>query len=89
MLMSMSAIATRRAQILLPPEEYDRLAEIATHLGVSVAELFRRAVREKYLTAPGDRRRVVREIAEMSVPIPYEWETIEEEIEDARAPDLP
>lgn len=43
---------TRHAHILMEPEEYQRLAAIARQKRVSVAELVRTAVRERYLHRP-------------------------------------
>lgn len=83
-----SSAATKRAQILMPPEEYAQLEALALQQRVSVAELIRRAVRERYLLGARDRRRLVDEICAMSVPLP-DWEELEAEIEDARAADLP
>jgi hypothetical protein len=79
---------TRRAQILMDPEEYRRLEVIARHKQVAVAELIRRAVREKYLLEQQDRRRLVEEICGMELPV-GDWEDMEAEIEDAHTAGLP
>jgi len=73
---------TRRAQVLMEPEEYRAMEEIAAREGVSVAELFRAAVRKCYLSAPGERVKAVEAIAALGVPLPS-WKKIEEELSDA------
>ena len=79
--------ATRRAQILMEPAEYRRLEDIARRRKISVAELIRGAVREKYLL-PRDRRiAIAEEIAGMKAPI-GDWGDVEKEIEDAHCADL-
>lgn len=61
--------ATRRAQILMDPEEYSRLEELARREKVSVAELIRRAVRRCYLLPREERRALVEEICSMELPL--------------------
>ena len=73
---------TRRAQILMEPEEYQRLEEIARGRGVSVAELIRRAVRERYLGPSGNRKQAAELICSADLEI-EEWDVIEAEIEEA------
>lgn len=73
---------TRRAQILMEPEEYRRLEEIARSRKVSVGKLIRQAVQSAYPVAREDRRSIVEDICSMSVPLP-DWETMEEEITEA------
>lgn len=60
---------TRRAQILMEPEEYQQLEGIARRQGTSVAELVRTAVRERYLTSADDRQQALREICNLSIPL--------------------
>jgi hypothetical protein len=79
----------RKAQVLLEPDEYDRLEEIATSRGVSVPELIRTTVRERYPAAEQTRRQLVEEICRMNLPISEDWETIEEEIADAHNAGFP
>lgn len=79
---------TRRAQILMEPEEYEQLERIAEREGVSVAELVRRAVRARYLQAPEDRRAAVARIAAMSVAL-EPWSQVKRDIEDAYDAGLP
>jgi hypothetical protein len=73
--------ATKRAQVLMEPAEYARLAEMARQGQVSVAELIRSAVRERYLAAPL-RRRAAEEILSISVRI-GRWELVEKQIAEA------
>ncbi len=73
---------TRRAQILMDPEEYDELARIAEAKKVSVAELIRAAVRTVYLRSRDDRMAAVERIAAMELPIDS-WARMKADIEDA------
>ena len=79
---------TKRAQVLMEPEEYARLEEIARRNGVPVAELIRSAVRERYLLTRKERRRLVDEILGFDLPV-EDWEATETEILEARGDDLP
>lgn len=79
---------TKRAQVLMEPDEYDRLESIAAERGVPVAELIRTAVRERYLLDREERRRRVEEILGMDLPV-IEWDTAEEEVVRVRADGLP
>ena len=79
---------TRRAQILMEPDEYDCLEAIARQKGVAVAELIRRAVRERYLLARDDRLRVAGEICSMDLQV-GDWQELEEEIALGHVADLP
>ncbi len=81
---------TKRAQILMKTGEYSQLKKIAREKKVSVGELIRRAVRERYLLEPPvDRRKIVEDICSMNLPIRGDWEDLEKEIEDAHIVDLP
>lgn len=80
---------TKRAQILMEPGEYRQLERIARGEGKSVGELIREAVRARYLTGEAEASRLVREISDMRLPLPARWESLEGEIADARAHDLP
>jgi hypothetical protein len=79
---------TKRAQVLMEPEEYERLEEVAGRLGVPVAELFRSAVRERYLLTRRERRRLVDGILGLDLPV-EDWEETEAAILEARGDDLP
>jgi hypothetical protein len=80
--------ATKRAQILMEPEEYRRLERIARQQNASVAELIRTAVRERYLGGTADRRAAVRAICSMNLPV-ISWTEAEAEVEGAHADVLP
>ena len=73
---------TRRAQILMEPEEYEQLVRIAQLRMVSVAELVRTAVRVLYFCSPDDRKATVARIAAMELPV-GRWEEMKQEIEGA------
>lgn len=79
---------TKRAQVLMEPDEYALLEEIARQTGTSVGELFRTAVRRCYLTQTADRLRLVEDLAQLGVPLP-EWDELEREIEEAHDGGLP
>jgi predicted DNA-binding ribbon-helix-helix protein len=79
---------TRRAQILMEPEEYEQLARIAERRSVSVAELIRSAVRAVYLRSADERAAVVERIASMGLPT-APWPDLKREIEDAYDAGLP
>lgn len=70
---------TMEVQITFELDEYARLESIAAERGVSVAELVRFAVRERYLPARSERRRLVDEIQGMDLPV-IEWEAAEDEV---------
>ena len=73
---------TKRAQILMEPEEYRRLEEIARRRQVSVAELIRAAVCDCYFSGREHRGRIVEEIFGMNLPVEA-WDKTEEEISKA------
>ncbi len=66
----------------MDPREYARLESIARQRKVSVGELIRAAVREKYLVSAPDARRAVAEIGAMNLPI-GDWAAIERELSEA------
>ncbi|HYO48017.1 MAG TPA: hypothetical protein VEY33_15180 [Gemmatimonadota bacterium] len=78
---------TKRAQVLMEPDEYERLEAIATEQGIAVAELIRIAVRERYLLTPEDRRRLVEEILGLDLPA-IDWDEAEDEVIEARGDGL-
>ena len=80
---------TRRAQVLLEPEEYDRLEEIAQREHVSVSGLIRDAVRLRYFPAAPNRPAIVSELLALQLPITEDWKELELLMEDARLADLP
>lgn len=74
---------TKRMQVLVEPEEYERLEELARRRGTSVAELIRAAVRRCYFPASDERRAAVEDILTMRVPVD-DWDEIEGEISEGR-----
>ena len=74
---------TRHAHILMDPDEYDQLAEVARLAKVSVAELIRRAVRERYLRRPAHARSAVDRLAALSLELPP-WDALGEELAEAK-----
>ena len=79
---------TRRAQILMEPEEYERLERIARARHSSVGELIRAAIRAQYLQAPPDRTAIVERIASMNLPS-GDWADLKHEIEAGYDAGLP
>lgn len=79
----------KRTQILMEPKEYQQLESIARQEKVSVAELIRKAVRERYLRPEVNRAEIIDRILSMELPITEDWEVLEREIEDAHIHDLP
>jgi predicted DNA-binding ribbon-helix-helix protein len=75
----------RKAQILLESEEYDHLKDIAARRGVSMDELIRTAIREKYLSSFHPRLEAVDAICRLSIPL-GDWDAIEDEIATAHEP---
>jgi len=79
---------TKRAQVLMEPEEYERLEAVAAERGVAVAELIRAAVRERYLLTRKERGRLVDEILDLDLPAIH-WRKAEDEVLRARGDGLP
>lgn len=80
--------ATKRAQILMEPTEYERLEEIARLRHVSVGQLIRLALRKEYLGAPRRPSGIVDAIAASDLPVD-DWDVLEKELlegYDARLP---
>lgn len=73
---------TRRAQILMEPAEYAQLEQIAQNSQTSVAELIRRAVRERYLTEVTDKYALVERIAGLNLDVD-DWESMKQELQEA------
>jgi hypothetical protein len=69
----------KRAQILIDSGEYKQLERIAKAQNASVAELVRRAVRERYLLAAEDRTAAATRIAQLGIPTD-DWADIDDEI---------
>lgn len=79
---------TKRAQVLMEPEEYRLLEEVARTEKVPVAELFRRAVRDRYLTGQADREKLVRDICAMNLP-DVDWAEAKADIMESHDAGLP
>ena len=73
---------TKRAQILMEPAEYEQLEIRAAHEGVSVAELVREAVRERYLKGSPRKAEAAASIIGMNLPV-VDWQDIDRDAEDA------
>ena len=80
--------ATKRAQILMEPEEYSRLEELARQRRVSVAALIRDAVRQRYFFGHQERRAAVDTICSLNLAV-ESWELVEAEIAAAHDCTLP
>jgi len=75
---------TRKAQILMEPDEYKRLERIAKRERKSVSELIRDAVRDRYLGRDEERSKAADAIGAMSLDLD-DWEKLKRELEDERA----
>jgi hypothetical protein len=70
---------TKRVQVLLSPEQFSRLQEIAVTEGESLGALIRKALEEVYLAREQqDRLEAVRQMASLNLPV-AEWEQMEHE----------
>ncbi|MGD1102365.1 MAG: ribbon-helix-helix protein, CopG family [Terriglobia bacterium] len=77
--------ATRRTQILMNPEEYRRLRDLARKKKISVGELIRSAVRTTYLEPrSADKKAALEEILRMNLPA-ISWRRAKKEIEAGHA----
>ena len=77
---------TKRVQVLMEPEEFDVLEELARARGASVSDLMREAARVQLLAQVGLARRAeaVRQFLRLpEAPLPP-WEQLKAEIEDRR-----
>ncbi|HEV7509985.1 MAG TPA: ribbon-helix-helix protein, CopG family [Thermoanaerobaculia bacterium] len=74
-------MATKDAYVVLESEEYERLEAIAAQRGISVSDLIREAVRDRYLTLVEQRKRAFEAICQIHIPIP-DWDSLEKEIEE-------
>ncbi len=78
---------TKRAQILMEPAEYKQLEVRAAQEGVSVAELVREAVRERYLQSSPRKTEAAARITAMKLPV-VDWEDVDHDIEGAHDSDV-
>ena len=76
---------TKRAEVLMEPEDYGRLEEIARRRNTTVEELIRRAVRSCYLSDSEKVQKGIDDILSLQVPIVFseDWEKVEGEIMEA------
>lgn len=73
---------TRRTQILLDDERYERLQRHADESGVSIATLIRRAIDRTYPAVPPDRARAGKRLLG-AAPMPVEdWPEMKREMLD-------
>ena len=75
---------TRRAQILMEPEEFRLLQVLARKRRTSVANLIRSAVRETYLAPHPDKPPIVEAILAMRLELP-DWAHLREELDRGHA----
>lgn len=80
--------ATKQAKVLLEPEEYAALEDLARKRGTTLSELIREAVRDRYILLKAEREKALEEIFRLEIPV-TDWATFEEEIEQAYADGLP
>lgn len=78
---------THAAQVQLEPEEYERLETAAAQRGVSISDLIREAVQDRYLPLSEQRKRAVEAICQLRIPI-EDWASLDEEITEAHGGDL-
>ncbi len=72
---------SKRAQVLMEPEEYALLEQIAADKQVSVAELIRTAVQERYLRLVPDRKALLQQmLAHSGFDLP-DWDELSTDIE--------
>lgn len=79
---------TRHAHILMDPAEYELLEGVARRARVSVAELIRTAVRERYLRRPVPAESPVSRLAALGLDLPH-WEELERELAEAKDGGIP
>lgn len=80
---------TRRTQILMTPDEHRRLGDLARARGVSLAELIRSAVKERYFSEQAVREEALADLLAMEVPMKEDWEEMESWIEEGHGGGLP
>lgn len=79
---------TKKTTILFSPDLYRQLAEIAHTLHVSVAQLVRQAVVDRYILSDKKRRtQAVKELSEVYGPV-SDWKTMEEEVVEGKIQDI-
>ena len=73
---------TKRAQILMAPQEYEQLQKIARSRRLSVAELIRQAVQERYLSSDQHRTVLLEQMFAMNIPVD-DWSNLDAEVTTA------
>jgi len=72
---------TRRVEILVDPDEYARLEEIARQRGESVGAVIRHAVDREYLEPMlADRQKAIQDLLQMQVEVGT-WEEVKEALQ--------
>jgi hypothetical protein len=73
---------TKRAQVLMEPEEFRRLRVLARQRKTSIGQLIRRALNMVYFDVDQieERKAIVARIASMNLPV-VEWHEAKKEIE--------
>lgn len=79
---------SRRAQVMLEPEEYDALVSLAEAQGSTVSALIRHAVRETWLSSRIGRPTIVAELLAMREPIFEDPQELGALIAEARLAEL-
>ena len=79
---------TRRVQVLMTPDDYKRLSEVARRKQASVGELMRSAAVEKFLAHGDHAHLVVEDIATMELPVD-DWGTMKDELLEGADERLP
>ncbi len=78
---------SKRAQILMSPDEYRKLEKIARARNLSVAELIRSALQERYLVTDSDRAQSLQRIFSLGLP-DEDWSDLEEDVAAAHSDDI-
>jgi hypothetical protein len=79
----------RRAQVMMEPREYKTLEGIARRENSSVAELIRRAIRDRYFSEDSSKQEALRKLRAMELPIDDDWSSLSDEVAEARANAFP
>ena len=77
----------KRAQILMAPQEYEQLQTIARSRHLSVAELIRQAVQERYLDLGQRRTMLLEQMFAMNIPVD-DWSNLDAEVATAHSDDF-
>ena len=71
-----------RTEVQFEPDQYQRLEGIAKQHGVSLGELIRETVLERYTPTAAKSQQALEEICNLRIPL-GDWESLEEEIAHA------